>query len=74
MRRPLASLAGELRYTGVEVCMEKERQEKNWRSPSKGVSELLIPCISDGGKAGLTRCNPVGDTFPYHDDRCMGTT
>ena len=26
------------------------------------------------GEAGLTRRNPVGDTFAYHDHRCMGTT
>ena len=27
-----------------------------------------------GVKVGLTRRNPVDDTFPDHDNRCMGAT
>ncbi len=34
----------------------------------------LKPYISGGGKAGLTRRNPVDDTFSNHDNSCMGTT
>ena len=37
-------------------------------------SHALAPMRQgNSGKAGLTRRNPVDDTFPYHDHRCMGT-
>jgi hypothetical protein len=38
------------------------------------LERLFKPYMSDSGKAGLTRRNPVDDTFPYHDNRCMDTT
>ncbi len=33
--------------------------------------ERLLDLIYE---AGLTRRNPVDDTFAYHDNRCMGAT
>ncbi len=30
--------------------------------------------ISDSGKAGSARRDPVDDPFPYHDNCCMGAT